>query len=187
METTIYRTGQMRVPTHDEWLLNHWSEFDRRRPEGHPSRSEVLYASPDLHGGHCWLYDGILSSTRGHYKNALFNQVTVESDNVRVYCVGNYNTVGEHYSNLTSEQITGINNYWQNSMTLTEWKQKVGGDYYGGYEVLLPESEIISSRVLTYTELREMYEKERLEDYKLDELDEIQMALEAGEASLTTV
>lgn len=186
METIIYRTGQMSVPTHDEWLLNHWAEFDVRRPEGHVRRSDVLFASPDIHGGHCWLYDGILSF-RGHYDNALFSEITVESDNVRVYLVGDYNMVGEHRSNPTSEQIIGINNYWQNSMTLTEWMQKIDGDWYGGWEVLLPESEIISSRKVTYTELREMYEEEGMGDYKLGELDEIKMALEANEISPVTV
>lgn len=186
MKTTIYRTGQMSVPIHRDDVLEHWAEFDSRRPEGHFSRSEVLFASPDLHGGHCWLYDGILSF-RGHYKNALFNQITVESDNVRVYCVGDYNMVEYHYGNPTSEQISGINSYWQNSMTLTEWMQEIAGDWYGGWEILLPESEVISSRVLTYAELREMYEKEGLSDYKMGELDEIQMALEKSQASLVAV
>jgi len=182
MITTIYRTGQMSVPTHRDDVLQHWAEFDARRPEGHLSRSEALFASPDLHGGHCWLYGGILLSTRGHCKNARFNEVTVESDNVRVYCVGDYSKVGFHYGNPTSEQISGINNYWKNSMTLTEWIQKIGEDYNGQWEVLLPESEIISSRIVTYTELREMYEEEGLGDYKLGDLDELQMALENGEA-----
>ncbi|MNR30005.1 hypothetical protein D3C85_1474300 [compost metagenome] len=119
--------------------------------------------------------------------NALFNEITVESDNVRVYCVGDYNRVGYHYGNPTNEQITGIKNYWQNSMTLTEWKQKESGDWYGGWEVLLPESEVISSRTVTYAELREMYKEHGLGDYKLGELDEIQMALEKGESSLVAV
>jgi hypothetical protein len=173
----------MRVPTHRDDVLQHWAEFDARRPEGHLSRREALFAAPDLHGGHCWLYEGILSF-RGHYDNALFNEITVESDNVRVYCVGDYNRVGYHYGKPTNEQITGINNYWNNSITLTEWTQKVDGDWYGGWEVLLPESEVISSRTVTYTELRTMYEEKGLGDYKLGELDEIQMALEKGEASL---
>jgi hypothetical protein len=177
----------MRVPVHRDDVLEHWAEFDARRPEGHLSRREALYASPDIHGGHCWLYDGILSPNRGHYDNALFNEITVESDNVRVYCVGDYNRVGYHYGNPTSEQIAGINNYWQNSMTLTEWKQKESGDWYGGWEVLLPESEVISSRIVTYAELREMYTEHGLGDYKLGELDEIQMALEKSESSLVTV
>ena len=184
MKTTIYRTGQMNVPIHHDYVLGHWAEFDARRPEGQPSRSEVLFASPDLHGGHCWLYDGILSSTRGHYDNALFNEIVVESDKVRVYCIGDYNGVGEHRGNPTSEQIIGINNYWQNSKTLTEWVQKVDGDWYGGWEILLPESEVISSRTVTYAELGEMYKEQGLGDYKLGELDEIQMALENGKASL---
>jgi hypothetical protein len=183
MITTIYRTGQMKVPVHRDDVLEHWAEFDARRPEGHVSRSEALFASPDIHGGHCWLYDGVLSF-RGHYKNALFNQITVESDNVRVYHVGIYNAVGYHYGNPTSEQISNISDYWQNSMTLTEWKQKVEGDWYGGWEILLPESEVISHRKLTYAELCEMYEEEGLGDYKMGELKELQMALQKSEGIL---
>lgn len=183
MKTIIYRTGQMRVPTHRDYVLEHWAEFDSRRPEGHLSRSEVLFASPDLQGGHCWLYDGIVLSNRGHRNKAAFNEITVESDNVRVYCVSDFNMVGDFYGNPTPEQITGINNYWNTSMTLTEWIQKVGEDFYGQWEVLLPEHEVISSRVISYTELREMYEEEGMDDERLDKLAELRMTLEARETA----
>lgn len=181
MITTIYRTGQMSIPVHRDYVLEHWAEFDSRRPEGHLSRSEVLYASPDLQGGHCWLYDGIVLSNRGHCKRTTFNEITVESDNVRVYCVSDYNMVGDFYGKPSREQIKGINNYWNSGMTLTEWNQKIGEDYYGQWEVLLTQSEIISSRVVPYEELREMYVEDGMDDERIDRLEDLRMTLEAGE------
>lgn len=183
MKTVIYRTGQMRVPTHHDYVLEHGAEFDSRRPEGHLSRSEALFAAPDIHGGHHWLYDGIALSNRGHRYKAVFNEITVESDNVRVYCVNNFNMVGDHYGNPTPEQITGISNYWNTSMTLTDWLEEVGQDLHGQWEVLLPKREVISSRAISYTELREMYEQEGMDDERMDELAELRMPLEASEIS----
>lgn len=186
MQTTIYRTGQMIVPAHRDYVLEHWAEFDARRPEGHLSRSEVLFAAPDLQGGHCWLYDGVVLSNRGHRYNAIFNEITVESDNVRVYYVSDFNMVGEFYGNPTKEQIAGIDRYWNSAMTLTEWMQNVGEDYYGEWEVFLPKSEVISSRKVPYAELRQMYRKERMDDYRLDRLQELRSDLEKSQTSLVT-
>lgn len=187
METTIYRTGQMRVPTHHDYVLKHWAEFDTRRPEGHLSRSEVLFASPDLQGGHWWLHDGIVLSNRGHCHKAAFNEITVESDNVRVYSVDDYNRVRSHHGWPTPEQITGINKYWNSSMTLTVWLRELGEDPHGQWEVLLPVSEVISSRTLAYEEIRELYLEEGMEDEIMDKLAELRMTLEASEISLVTV
>ena len=187
METAIYRTGQMRVPTHHDYVLKHWAEFDSRRPEGHLSRSEVLFASPDLQGGHYWLYDGIVLSNRGHRSKAVFNEIIVESDNVRVYSVDYYNKVRSHHGWPTGVQIAGINKYWNNSMTLTDWMQKVGEDPNGHWEVLLPKNEVISSRTLAYEEIRELYLGEGMEDEIMDRLAELRMTIEASETSLVTV
>lgn len=187
METTIYRTGQMKVPVHLDSLLEYWDAFDSRRPEGHPSRSEVLYASPDLDGAHCWLFGGILLSSRGHEERAFFNEITVESDNVRVYCVTDYDMVGYIHENPTSEQIRHINNYWQNSMSLTEWFHKVGSDYSGRWEVLLKEEDILSSRIIPYDELMEIYEEEGMENCRILDLEECKEVLEAGMDSLVAI
>lgn len=181
MITTVYRTGQMRVPNHSDYVLEHWTEFEARRPEGHLSRSEVLFASPDLQGGHCWLYDGIVLSNRGHRYRTAFNEITVESDNVRVYSVDNYNSVGNHFGHPDREQIDYINAYWENSMTLTEWMRNVGEDYYGKWEILLPESEVIHSRVVPYAELWKMYIEEGMDDDRIDALEELKPVLTVGE------
>lgn len=183
MITTVYRTGQMRVPNHRDFVLEHWTEFESRRPEGHRSRSEVLFASPDLQGGHCWLYDGIVWSNRGHSEKTSFNEITVESDNVRVYNVDNYNNVGNHYGNPDREQIGYIHAYWENSMTLTEWNRKVGDDYSGKWEILLPESEVISSRVVPYAELWDMYIQHGMDDDRIDALESVRHALEKSEVT----
>lgn len=184
MQTTIYRTGLMSASVHDEAVLQHWAEFDSRRPRGHISRSEALFASPDIQGGAYWLNDRAILTFNGHKRVIVFNEVTVESDNVRVYRVSDYSMVGYHYNSPTPEQITGINKYWNTSMTLTDWITEISEDYYGEWEVLLTESEVISSRVVPFPELREMYKKEEMDDYRLERLDEeLRPLLEISEVS----
>jgi hypothetical protein len=185
MKTTIYRTGQMRVQTHEDEALQHWAEFDIRRPAGHVSRSEALFASPNLQGAHCWLFDGVILSSRGHSKKAIFNEITVESDTVLVYSIKAYHMVKEHYGKPSGEEITAIEAYWSTSMTLTEWMREVGEDSRGQWEVMIPESEVISSRTITYTELRGMYEEEGLDDETLNILDKyLRASLEAAEITV---
>lgn len=172
------------MPVHRDDVLEHWAEFDARRPEGHISRSEALFASPDLQGGAHWLNDRAILTFNGHNRLIVFNEITVESDSVRVYCVNDYSTVGYHYGNPTREQITGIGNYWNSGMTLTEWMREIGEDHYGEWEALLPESEVISSRAIPYSELREMYKGEGMDDYRLERLDEeLRTLLKANEVS----
>lgn len=167
MQTTIYRTGPMTVGVHDDDTLMHWDEFDDRRPEGYASREHSLYAAPDMQGGHHWLN---FKSRSGD--PLVFNEIIVESDNVRVYCVEDYNMVGDHHGWPSGEQIAAIEAYWNTSMTLTEWMKEVGEDPHGQWEVLLPVGEVISSRVLAYDEIRELYIDNNMEDERLYEFDD---------------
>lgn len=171
METTIYRTGQMSVPSHGEDIFLHWAEFDMRRPAGHVSRINALFAAPDLQGAHEWLIYRAVRTAITDSKALAFNEITVESDNVLVYCIEDYDLVGPHYGNPSREQIAHIDNYWNNSMTLTQWIREVGEDPHGRWEVLLPENEIIKSRTLTYNELWEMYEGWGMDDERTEELE----------------
>jgi hypothetical protein len=171
MKTTIYRTGPMSIGQHDEDILQHWAEFDDRCPEGHVRRGTALFAAPDLSSGHYWL------GTRASLGRPLiFNEITVESDNVRVYSVDDYNMVGEHYGSPSNSQIADIESYWNTSMTLTEWMQKVGEDPQGQWEVLLPVTEIIFSRVLPRTEIEELYVANSMEEL----VDDLNYFLEEG-------
>lgn len=173
MITTIYRTGQMTVANHDETVTQKWEKFDSRRPEGHVRRQESLFAAPDFPGAHKWLGNLFLAWQQGHYSTFLFNEITVESDNVHVYLVEHYERVcpccpgGECDYGISSN----IHSYWNTSMTLTQWISEIGEDPYGCWEVLLPEKEVISCRVLTYEEIRAMYIKEGMTDFRLEMLD----------------
>lgn len=115
----------------------------------------------------------------------VFNEIIVESDNVRVCSVDDYNMVGDHYGWPSGEQIDAINSYWDTSMSLTDWLREVGQDPHGQWEVLLPVHEVISSRVLTYEEIRELYLEEGLDDEIMD-LDYISAQLEDGLAALAS-
>lgn len=155
MKTTIYRTGAMSIASHDDDTLKYWAEFDARCPDGHVYRSNVLFAAPDLYGGHYWL-------CRRAYlrcKPLIFNEITVESDNVRVYRVNDYDRVGEHHGSPTRSQISNIESYWNNGITLTQWMKTVGKDPNGRWEILLPLSEVISSRIIPHDEIEELYVK----------------------------
>jgi hypothetical protein len=171
VETTIYRTGQMTVPSHQERLIHHWNEFDVRRPSGYVSRQEALFASPDLQGANYWLQD------RSFYRTqvAVFNEVIVDSDRVRVYDVREYDSVGfdwvgVHGGKPTSEDIAHMENYWNTSMTLTDWINDVKTDPEGHWEVLLPVSEIIYSRILSHSEMEELYIANDMDELSIHDL-----------------
>ena len=181
MKTAIYRTGSMSVGVHSYDTLMHWEEFDDRRPVGHVSREESLFAAPDIQGGHHWM--GYVS--RKTERCFAFNEIIVESDNVRVYSVDDYNRVTDHGGYPYPSDIEYINSYWDTSMSLTDWLGEVGQDPHGQWEVLLPVSEVISSRTLTYEEIRELYLEEGMEDEIMD-LDYISSQLEDGLAAFAS-
>lgn len=180
MQTTIYRTGLMQAGNHTDHVLKHWAEFDERRPEGQPSRKDALYASPDIAGAHYWLSNFFLAYEQNirPAKDFRFNAITVESDNVRVYRVDDYNRVGNQCDQketpcgvTSSIKQTSIDSYWNTSKTLTEWRDAALTDTFGSWEILLPEKEIISYKPLTYGELRELYLEQDIKDYRLNLLD----------------
>lgn len=181
MKTAIYRTGSMTVGAHTDDTLLHWDEFDDRRPVGHVSREEALYASPDLQGGHHWL--DFKANSGNHLA---FNEIIVESDNVRVYSVDDYNMVGDHNGWPSGEQIAAIESYWNTSLTLTEWLREVGEDPHGQWEILLPVSEVISSRSLAYEEIRELYIDNEMDDERLSDLEYLSDLLVEEESALTS-
>lgn len=55
METTIYRTGSMKLMEHSPETAEHWEKFDSRRPANHIRRQDAIFAGADLEGGHGWL------------------------------------------------------------------------------------------------------------------------------------
>lgn len=177
MKVAIYRAGSLTVPEHNESLLEYWFGFDHQRPEGHQPRSTALFASPELLGAHHWLY------SRAHRENTPFYEITVESDNVRVYSVADYDRTGEfNHGSPSQRQLEIIDDYWNTSLTLTDWLHQVGYDELGEWEVLLPLSEIITARSLTFDELREKYEEEGFEYNVMEELEEdIRLKLIMGE------
>lgn len=179
MITTIYRTGNMVIPTSNDDLLTHWAEFDVRAPKGHTHRQDALYCAADIAGAHYWLN---FAFNGGHQLCLKFNEITVESDDVMVYSVEDYNEVQSIYGEPTQGQLEQIDAYWASAMTLTQWMREVGEDEQGQWEILLPVSAVISSRVLSYEELRDLYIEEGIEDERLTmELDlNIKWALEDG-------
>ena len=175
METVIYRTGQMTVPIHNETLVQGWEGFDSRRPEGHVRRQESLFAGADLKCAHVWLGNLYLKWELGQDVTFLFNEITVESDNVRVYLVEHYEKSGGCPccpGECDYGTFSNIDSYWNTSMTLTQWIDEVGEDPCGHWEILLPEKEVISSRVLTYPQLREIYLEKEMDAWSLGILDE---------------
>lgn len=162
MQTAIYRTGLMEVGNHNEEVLEQWFPFDERRPVGHASRSHSLYAAPDLTGAHRWF--SFLYGAR----QFAFNEIIVESNNVMVYNVDDYDQVGEHYGNPTSAHLDAIDAYWNSGMTLTEWIHRVGVDEDGRWEILLPEKQVISSRTLSYDDMEELYIANGMDDDRLE-------------------
>ena len=161
----------MSVPTHSADVLRVWDEFDNARPVGHVSRREALFAAPEIHGAHRWLHNAFLSE-RHQQKTFLFNAITVESDNVRVYSVLEYECGANQPDPV--QRAKDIYDYWNTSMALTDWLGIWKQDYFSdSWEILLPEHEVISYEVLTYSQIRELYIQGNLGEHGLSQLDSI--------------
>lgn len=160
----VFRSGVVAAPASRGVEAPSFAATDALRPEGHPTRSAGIFASPKIEGvirwvrGNSWYPSGTDINVR---------EISVNADTARVYLVRDWERASGAHESGASMFTKYADVYFKNSMTLTEW---LAGDYDAAeWEVIFHAEDVLSTRNVSVNRLMGACE----DDYTANEVKRI--------------